>query len=200
MPTGGSGSPGTASGSGEAGTSRQPRRGRPDAAVVSRHLPLLRIAARHMCSRTSACARSPTRSSPRTGCEHGAVLSRSGRSSASSCFLVQSEEFESPEGIFSDYTYFSSYSTSWLAHAASYADQMVERLGLGERPHRGRGRLERRLPPPVLRSDGASACSASSRRRTSPRRPSSRGIPTVVRLLRRAGRARSSRPTRRPTS
>lgn len=50
-----------------------------------------------------------------------------------SCFLVQSEEFEAPEGIFSDYTYFSSYSTSWLAHCRSYADRMVEQLGLGER-------------------------------------------------------------------
>jgi SAM-dependent methyltransferase len=47
------------------------------------------------------------------------------------CFLVQSEEFEAPEGIFSDYTYFSSYSTSWLAHCSSYTDQIVERLGLG---------------------------------------------------------------------
>ena len=33
------------------------------------------------------------------------------------CFLVQSEEFESPEEIFTEYTYFSSYSTSWLAHS-----------------------------------------------------------------------------------
>src|SRR3712207_6837717 len=33
------------------------------------------------------------------------------------CMLVQLEEFESPEGIFSDYAYFSSFSTSWLAHA-----------------------------------------------------------------------------------
>jgi SAM-dependent methyltransferase len=48
-----------------------------------------------------------------------------------SCFLVQSEEFESPEGIFSDYTYFSSFSTSWLAHCSAYADQIVERLSLG---------------------------------------------------------------------
>jgi SAM-dependent methyltransferase len=49
-----------------------------------------------------------------------------------SCFLVQSEEFEGPEGIFSDYTYFSSYSTSWLAHCRAYADRMVDALGLGE--------------------------------------------------------------------
>jgi len=32
------------------------------------------------------------------------------------CFLVQLEEFESPENIFSDYLYFSSYSDSWLKH------------------------------------------------------------------------------------
>jgi SAM-dependent methyltransferase len=47
------------------------------------------------------------------------------------CFLVQAEEFEAPEGIFADYTYFSSYSTSWLAHCQAYTDQIVERLSLG---------------------------------------------------------------------
>lgn len=46
------------------------------------------------------------------------------------CFLVQSEVFESPEGIFTDYSYFSSYSTSWLAHAGAYADAIVGRLSL----------------------------------------------------------------------
>jgi 2-polyprenyl-3-methyl-5-hydroxy-6-metoxy-1,4-benzoquinol methylase len=49
----------------------------------------------------------------------------------SNCFLVQLEEFESPEHIFSDYAYFSSYSTSWLEHARRYTEQMVERFGLG---------------------------------------------------------------------
>jgi hypothetical protein len=48
------------------------------------------------------------------------------------CFLVQLEEFESPEEIFSDYAYFSSYSTKWLAHSRRYAEQMVDMLGLGE--------------------------------------------------------------------
>ncbi len=51
----------------------------------------------------------------------------------SHCFLVQLEEFESPEQIFSDYAYFSSYSQSWLDHARRYADMMTERLGLGLR-------------------------------------------------------------------
>jgi SAM-dependent methyltransferase len=46
------------------------------------------------------------------------------------CFLVQLEEFETPEQIFSDYAYFSSYSTSWLEHCERYAEQMVERLRL----------------------------------------------------------------------
>ena len=48
------------------------------------------------------------------------------------CFLVQSEEFESPSGIFADaYPYFSSYSTSWLEHSRRYAEEVVERLSLG---------------------------------------------------------------------
>ena len=46
------------------------------------------------------------------------------------CFLVQLEEFETPEQIFSDYAYFSSYSTSWLEHSRRYAEQMIERLSL----------------------------------------------------------------------
>ena len=47
-----------------------------------------------------------------------------------SCFLVQLDEFESPDAIFSDYLYFSSYSESWLKHAANYSEKMVNRFGL----------------------------------------------------------------------
>jgi SAM-dependent methyltransferase len=46
------------------------------------------------------------------------------------CLLVQLEEFETPEAIFSDYAYFSSYSTTWLDHSRHYVEQMVERWGL----------------------------------------------------------------------
>jgi SAM-dependent methyltransferase len=46
------------------------------------------------------------------------------------CFLVQLEQYESPENIFSDYAYFSSYSDSWLKHAENYCDKMLTRLGL----------------------------------------------------------------------
>jgi len=45
------------------------------------------------------------------------------------CFLVQLNEFESPENIFSDYAYFSSYSKSWLEHARKYVEMMVDRFG-----------------------------------------------------------------------
>jgi SAM-dependent methyltransferase len=47
------------------------------------------------------------------------------------CRLVQLEEFESPKNIFSDYSYFSSYSDSWLRHCQNYAEMMVRRFGFG---------------------------------------------------------------------
>jgi hypothetical protein len=47
------------------------------------------------------------------------------------CFLVQLQEYVSPEHIFTEYAYFSSYSESWLAHAKNYVDMIVGRLNLG---------------------------------------------------------------------
>lgn len=48
-----------------------------------------------------------------------------------SCKLVQLEEFERAENIFNDeYAYFSSYSSSWLAHARQYSEAMTARFGL----------------------------------------------------------------------
>jgi SAM-dependent methyltransferase len=47
------------------------------------------------------------------------------------CFLVQLDEYVSPEAIFSEYAYFSSYADSWVQHMKRYADMIVERLGLG---------------------------------------------------------------------
>ncbi|MGA3260246.1 MAG: class I SAM-dependent methyltransferase [Bryobacteraceae bacterium] len=46
------------------------------------------------------------------------------------CFLVQLEQYESAENIFSDYAYFSSYSDSWLKHADNYCNKMMTRIGL----------------------------------------------------------------------
>ena len=46
------------------------------------------------------------------------------------CSLVQLDEFEAPEQIFSsDYAYFSSYSSSWLVHCKAYVKMMVKRFG-----------------------------------------------------------------------
>lgn len=47
------------------------------------------------------------------------------------CFLVQLREYVTPEHIFSTYAYFSSFSTSWVAHAKAYVDMIERRLGLG---------------------------------------------------------------------
>src|SRR5579862_9518463 len=47
------------------------------------------------------------------------------------CFLVQLEEYESAENIFSDYAYFSSYSDSWLKHCENYCDNITRQFGLG---------------------------------------------------------------------
>jgi 2-polyprenyl-3-methyl-5-hydroxy-6-metoxy-1,4-benzoquinol methylase len=46
--------------------------------------------------------------------------------------LVQLEQFETPDSIFSDYAYFSSYSESWLKHAEAYTDLMVEKFGFNQ--------------------------------------------------------------------
>ena len=51
------------------------------------------------------------------------------------CFLVQVQEYISPAYIFDDYTYFSSYSTSWLDHARNYVDMITNRLSLDDRSH-----------------------------------------------------------------
>jgi len=51
------------------------------------------------------------------------------------CLLVQLEEFTSPQSIFGDYAYFSSFSDSWLDHAKKYVDLVSERFRLGPRSH-----------------------------------------------------------------
>ena len=47
------------------------------------------------------------------------------------CGLVQVPDVESPERIFREYAYFSSYSTTWLEHVARFADAVTARLHLG---------------------------------------------------------------------
>ena len=47
------------------------------------------------------------------------------------CFLVQLKEYVQPEHIFTEYAYFSSYSTSWVEHARRYCEMIKARLALG---------------------------------------------------------------------
>jgi 2-polyprenyl-3-methyl-5-hydroxy-6-metoxy-1,4-benzoquinol methylase len=49
-----------------------------------------------------------------------------------SCFLVQLEQYVSPEEIFTEYAYFSSYSDSWLEHAKNYTEMVVNRFDLND--------------------------------------------------------------------
>ncbi len=49
------------------------------------------------------------------------------------CWLVQVDELEKADAIFNaEYTYFSSFSSSWLKHASDYTDYMTERFGYNE--------------------------------------------------------------------
>lgn len=51
----------------------------------------------------------------------------------SKCHLVQVEEYKKAREIFdTGYVYFSSYSTSWVAHAKRYVDSMMERFGYNQ--------------------------------------------------------------------
>jgi hypothetical protein len=49
------------------------------------------------------------------------------------CFLVQLEELETPKNIFSEYAYFSSFSTSWLRHAKEYVDKIIPKLSINKK-------------------------------------------------------------------
>jgi len=46
------------------------------------------------------------------------------------CFLIQLPAFESPQTIFSEYPYFSSYSDTWLDHVDRFAAQAVKAFDL----------------------------------------------------------------------
>jgi hypothetical protein len=45
------------------------------------------------------------------------------------CRLVQLEEIQTPEQLFSEYAYFSSFSKSWLEHTRAYVNAMIDRYG-----------------------------------------------------------------------
>ncbi len=100
----------------------------------------------------------------------------------SACLLVQLEEFTSPQSIFGDYAYFSSYSDSWLDHARRYVETVSERFAIGSRHHvveiaSNDGYLlqyfaQREVP--VLGIEPASNVAAVAKKK---------GIPTVVKFM-----------------
>ncbi len=49
------------------------------------------------------------------------------------CYLMQVSEIISPKKLFNDYTYFSSYSASWLKHAEVYSKKIIDRLKLSSK-------------------------------------------------------------------
>ena len=46
------------------------------------------------------------------------------------CFLVQLEQYERPEKIFENYSFFSSFSETWLRHSQEYAEGAIDRFHL----------------------------------------------------------------------
>ena len=48
------------------------------------------------------------------------------------CYLVQVGDYVSSDHIFTEYAYFSSFSDTWLKHAADYVDMIVGRFNLGK--------------------------------------------------------------------
>ncbi len=54
----------------------------------------------------------------------------------SACFLVQTQDFSRSDELFrEDYAYFSSFSSSWLAHSKNYCEMISERLKLDNDSH-----------------------------------------------------------------
>jgi 2-polyprenyl-3-methyl-5-hydroxy-6-metoxy-1,4-benzoquinol methylase len=98
------------------------------------------------------------------------------------CLLVQLEEFQAPESLFSDYAYFSSYSTTWLQHCEAYAETAIARFGLNAASRvvevaSNDGHLLQYFAArgiPVLGIDPATNVAAAARER---------GIPTEVRFF-----------------
>jgi 2-polyprenyl-3-methyl-5-hydroxy-6-metoxy-1,4-benzoquinol methylase len=100
------------------------------------------------------------------------------------CRLVQIEDVAAREAHFhGDYTYFSSYSTSWLRHAETYAEMMVARFGLTSASQvvevaSNDGYLLQYFKArgvPVLGVDPAANCAEVAERE--------RGVPTLARFF-----------------
>ena len=50
----------------------------------------------------------------------------------SKCYLVQLDEFEQPENIFSNYDYYSSFSDTWNKHIESFVNSTISRFNISQ--------------------------------------------------------------------
>ena len=95
------------------------------------------------------------------------------------CLLVQLPEYVSPDEIFREYAYFSSFSDSWVEHARQFADTMIERLGLG--PTAGSSRWPATTATCSATSSPAGSPSwASTRPRNVAEAARAQGVPTLA--------------------
>ena len=98
------------------------------------------------------------------------------------CYLVQLPAAETPEKLFSHYPYFSSVSASWLRHAKTYVENMIERFKFSSSSHvieiaSNDGYLLqyfREKGVPVLGIEPADNVAAAARKS---------GIPTIVKFF-----------------
>ena len=94
------------------------------------------------------------------------------------CLLVQLRDYIAPEEIFTEYYYFSSFSTTWVEHARRYVEMIVPRLGLGPdslvvEVASNDGYLLQHFPPhgvPILGVEPAVNVAEEARRRGIPTR------------------------------
>ena len=87
------------------------------------------------------------------------------------CFLVQLPCAVTPQEIFSDYAYLSSYSDSWVRPRRRVRSERHRAVRPRHAQQGRRDREQRRLPAPELQGRAESRSSGSSRRGTPPRSP-----------------------------
>ena len=96
------------------------------------------------------------------------------------CLLVQLEAFATPDTIFTNYPYFSSFSETWLRHCGSLCGADDARSSGSVRIHWSWNWRATTATCCSISASAGSACLASSRPPMSPRSREARGVPTEV--------------------